>query len=126
MALDDRLEYLGVARMVPNVIGPDDRDGPRLAYLQAIGLGPLDGPLAADQTKFLQPALEVVPRLLAFVAAAAFLLLGDAAQEDLPFGNGAAGLGQRLLGLAQGFRFCRQMYRGWLSCACPQSVQSRP
>src|SRR5690606_37564955 len=72
--------------MVPHAIGPDDRDRPAHADLQAIGLGPLHAPAAlccVDKAQLAQPALEEVPRRLARLARAAALLLAHRAKENL-------------------------------------------
>src|SRR5690606_27375871 len=71
--LDDTLEHRLGARVVPDAVGPDDRDRSTDADLQAIGLGPLHAPVR-DEPELAQPPLEVRPRRLAGFARAAALL----------------------------------------------------
>ena len=69
MFLDDPFEHLLGARMVPDALGPDDRDRTVGADLQAVGLGPLNS-ARPHQTELLEALLEVLPRPLAGLAPA--------------------------------------------------------
>src|SRR5690348_4205533 len=75
--------------MVPDVIGPDDRDRAGLAHPQAVGLGPLD-PAVLAEAELGEAALEKFPRFEPAFAARAFGLGLVAAQEDVPPGGVAA------------------------------------
>lgn len=100
MLVDDAFEHFFGTGMVPDPVGPDDRDRPGGTDLQAVRLGPLHT-AAARQAELLEAFLEVFPRALADLAAAAFLLLGQGADENVPFDCAAADLGQRGFGLRQ-------------------------
>lgn len=80
--------------MVPNPIGPNDRDGATRAYLQAIGFGTLNtagssgvtfSTFGPNEAEFLEPRLKMLPRRSASFGIAAFLLLRQRAEKDLPF-----------------------------------------
>src|SRR5688572_29086310 len=75
--------------MIPDAVGPDDRDRAADADLQAVRLGPLY-PSAPREAELAQPALEEFPRRLARFARAAALLLAHRAEEDMTFDRVAA------------------------------------
>src|SRR5690606_339570 len=83
-----------------DAVGPDAGDRPACAYLQAIGHGPLHAALS-DEAEFLESPLEVVPGAFADVAAAALLLFGHRAEEDVSVERGTADLAERGLRLGE-------------------------
>ena len=71
--LDDLFQNVRRAAAIPDIVGPDDGDGPVGTDLQAIGLGPQHRPaiaLRVDQTQFLHPPFEIGPRPRALLARA--------------------------------------------------------
>jgi hypothetical protein len=95
--LDDSLEHFLGAAVIPDLVGPDDRDGPCRTNLQAIGLGPLHA-ARSSEAELLEPSLEVFPRTLTDLAPAALALFGHAAKEDVPLDRLAADRRQRGFG----------------------------
>ena len=75
--------------MVPDVVGPDDGDGPGLTHPQAIRLGSLDAP-PLGQAELAEPGLEKGPGLEPALLGAALGLGLIAAQEDVAAGLMAA------------------------------------
>ena len=73
VALDNRLEDVLTARMIPDIVRPNDGYRSGFADLEAVGLGSLHRPARTNEAEFLQPLLEIGPCLLAIFAAAAFL-----------------------------------------------------
>ncbi len=73
MLLNDALKHFLSAGMVPNLVWPDDRDGPRFADLQAVGFSALHAPVAGN-AELPHPLFQIGPSLLARFAGAALLL----------------------------------------------------
>src|SRR5580693_1917540 len=67
--LDDPLERLRPCGVVPGPLGVDQRDGPAIADAQPVGARAVD---PVEQSQFAQPPLQIVPRLDARLARAAF------------------------------------------------------
>lgn len=77
MVLDDLLQHILGAGMIPDPIGPHDGDGAIAADLQAICLGSLDPASHASviamtlwpgQFQFIEASFEKLPRPLALIA----------------------------------------------------------
>ena len=83
MLLNDALQRGRRAGVIPGALGIHDGDGAARADLEAVGLGAIDQCLRPDEAEFLQPALQIFPRLDARLARAAlgFGLVG--AEEDV-------------------------------------------
>src|SRR5690348_6499321 len=82
MLLDDALEHVGRARVVPGALGVDDRDRAVLADLKAVGLGAVHAALA-DEAELFQATLEKLPGLEPVVLVAALGLGLIAAEKDV-------------------------------------------
>ena len=119
MLFDDPFEHRRVARMVPDVVGPDDRDRPGLADPEAVGLGSLH-PAALRKPALGQAALEEVPRLEPALLRAALRLGLVAAQENVPAGGETAEVVEDLR--RQRDLFGRIVQRERPSCACRRSA----
>lgn len=90
MVLDDFLEDLGCAALVPGAFRIDDRDRAADADLEAVGLGAGDAGEGTDEVEFLETALEVIPGFLTGGGVAALGLGGRGAQEDVALHGGKA------------------------------------
>jgi|GEM_PF-1269122 len=101
MFLDDAFEHGLGAGVIPDAVRPDDRDRPGGANLQAIGLATLDTAarraLCPGKTELLEPLFQIFPRALSNIAAAAFLLFRNRAQENMALNRLAANLAERAL-----------------------------
>lgn len=82
MFLNDFLQNLWRARVVPGPFGIDDSNRPPFADPKAIGLGPVNTSLV-HQFKLLQTPLEILPRLQAVLFGTAMRLRLVAAEEDV-------------------------------------------
>lgn len=94
MFLDDPLQHLWGAAVVPYTFGIDDRDRSCAADAQAADLAPQDPRLAA-QSQLSQPPFEEIPRGDPGRAVAAFGLFRIGAKEDVVAGGKASQLAQR-------------------------------
>jgi len=81
--LDDPLQDLRTARMIPRSFGIHDCDGSLRADPQAVGFRSEHTALPA-QAQFIQTALEILPGSKAIFARTAFGLRLIAAKEDMP------------------------------------------
>lgn len=93
------------AAVIPDVVGPYDRDRPCHTDAQAIGLGAIDAALLVE-LKFLEPRLEVFPSLGAYLAAAAGGLFQFGAEEYVALRHVAA------IGGKCAPRACKRIGRG--------------
>lgn len=62
MLLNDALEVLGSAGVIPDGIGVDDGDGPLQADAETIGLASVNETLRAAEFEFLEAVFEELPR----------------------------------------------------------------
>lgn len=83
MLLNDFLQHLGTAGVVPNTFRVDHCDRAVSADLQAISLGSVNTTITY-QTQLQQPALEESPGFEAEIVFATFRFALIAAQEDVP------------------------------------------
>ena len=96
MFLNNPLQHRFGTTVIPDAIGPDDRDRTGSADSQAIGLGPGD-PALARKAQFGKSPLEVSPGGGPFLMLAALCLFRFRAKEDMPGDIAAADQGQRPL-----------------------------
>ncbi len=59
--LDDSLQNLRSAGMIPNTLGIDDRNRSPKANLETVRLGSVDQCLGSDQSQFLETTLQILP-----------------------------------------------------------------
>src|SRR6266511_787716 len=81
--LNDPLQHLGRAGVVPDALGVDDRDRAMHADAQAVGLGTIDAAVRERESQLLEALLEIVPRLDARLFGGALWLCLVAAQKDM-------------------------------------------
>src|SRR5262245_61285016 len=62
MFLDDSLEHLGRAGVIPDAFGINDRDRPARADAEAVGFRAIDQRLGSRELQFLEPLLQKFPR----------------------------------------------------------------
>ena len=105
MFLNDALQHCGRARVIPDPFGIDHRDGTARTDLEAIGLGARNERLRADETEFLEPVLEVIPRNQTRLPVTALRLGLVGTEKEMPPHGGQAEFGRqsRQLGQRNGF-----------------------
>ena len=84
MALDDLLEHLRRAGVIPDAVGIDDRDGPVGADAQAVDLAAIDQRLRPGEVERLEAGLEEFPGRERLFARRALRLGLVRAQENVP------------------------------------------
>ena len=67
--LDDPLEYVGRAGVVPGPLGIDNHNGALLTNLQTIGLGPVNA-AGPGQAQLLEACFQKIPRVESLLLAA--------------------------------------------------------
>lgn len=87
--LNDALQNLGRAGMIPRTVRIDQGNRTALADAQTIGFGAINA-AAASQIEFIEPLFQIVPRGQAGIAVTAFGLCLIAAQENVSAGVGDA------------------------------------
>lgn len=88
VGLDDLLEYLRGAALIPGAFGIHDGHRAAGADLEAIHLGPGNQRLRADESQFLEAVFQEVPGGLAGIGVAALRLRGRRTKEEVPDNGG--------------------------------------
>lgn len=82
--LNDALEVLGSAGVIPDGIGVDHDDGPLQADAETISFATVDKALRTAEFEFLEAVFEKLPRFHALDRVTALGLGWSGAEEDMP------------------------------------------